>query len=134
MKNMSEIAAADLVKLSNLLVIVSTWGDGEPPDAAAAFYKEFMAGEMALSGLRFSVCALGDTSYEKFCQTGKDIDARLEQLGGTRVTARQDCDVDYEDMFTAWLGSSLAALAPTSAPAADVVEISPAAPAAEYGK
>lgn len=134
MKNMSEIAATDLVKLSNLLVIVSTWGDGEPPDAAAAFHKEFMAGEMALTGLCFSVCALGDTSYEKFCQTGKDIDARLEQLGGTRVSARQDCDVDYEDRFTAWLGSSLAALAPTSAPTADVVEISPAAPAAEYGK
>ena len=51
--------------------------------------------------VRFSVCALGDTSYEKFCQTGKDIDARLETLGATRVADRQDCDVDYEDAFAA---------------------------------
>jgi sulfite reductase (NADPH) flavoprotein alpha-component len=134
MKNMSEIAAADLVKVPNLLVIVSTWGDGEPPDSATAFHKEFMAEPISLTGLRFSLCALGDTSYEKFCQTGKDIDARLEQLGGIRVTVRQDCDVDYEDAFTAWLGTSLAALAPTNTPAAIVVEISSAPPALEFGK
>jgi sulfite reductase (NADPH) flavoprotein alpha-component len=113
-KNMSDISPADLKKHSNLLVVVSTWGDGEPPDGATKFYKDFMAFEEKLSGLSFSVCALGDTSYEKFCQTGKDIDAKLEALGAKRIAARQDCDVDYEEAYTAWLGTALSALAPST--------------------
>lgn len=126
-KNMSDISPADLKKHSNLLVVVSTWGDGEPPDGATKFYKEFMAFEEKLSGVSYSVCALGDTSYEKFCQTGKDIDAKLEALGAKRIAARQDCDVDYEDAFTDWLSKSLTALAPTTV---SVVETTAAAPVA----
>jgi sulfite reductase (NADPH) flavoprotein alpha-component len=133
MKNMSEVSPSDLAKAANLLVIVSTWGDGEPPETAISFYKEFMTSELALSGVRFSICALGDTSYEKFCQTGKDLDARFEALGAVRVSARQDCDVDYEDSYTGWLESSLSALAPASA--APVSFVAPAAlPTVEYGK
>jgi sulfite reductase (NADPH) flavoprotein alpha-component len=133
MKNMSEISPADLAKAANLLVIVSTWGDGEPPETAVSFYKDFMAADISLSNVRFSVCALGDTSYEKFCQTGKDIDAKLESLGAKRISARQDCDVDYEEAYVAWSESSLSALAPASA--APVAFIAPAAaPAVEYGK
>lgn len=124
-KNMADISPADLAKYRNLLVVVSTWGDGEPPDTATKFYKEFMASEEKLNDLRFSVCALGDTSYEKFCQTGKDIDAKLEALGAQRLTPRADCDVDYEDAFVAWLNSSLTALAPSA-----VAVVSEAAPAA----
>ncbi len=133
MKNMSEISAADLAKSTNLLVIVSTWGDGDPPESAVSFHKEFMNAEIPLSNVRFSVCALGDTSYEKFCQTGKDIDARLEGLGASRVSARQDCDVDYEESYAAWLESSLSALAPTVAAAASFVAPS-LAPVSEFGK
>lgn len=135
MKNMSDFAPAELAKVSNLLVIVSTWGDGDPPETAISFYKELMASTTSLDGVRFSVCALGDTSYEKFCQTGKDIDAHLEKLGAQRVTDRQDCDVDYEDAFTAWLSHSLSALAPASSSTAAVTQ--PAAPTnttVEYGK
>lgn len=133
MKNMSEIAAADLAKVSNLLVIVSTWGDGEPPETAISFYKEFMASENSLTHVKFSVCALGDTSYEKFCQTGKDLDAKLEQLGATRIANRADCDVDYEDSYTTWLDIALSALAPTTA--APVAFEAPAFVATtEYGK
>ncbi|MES2475384.1 MAG: assimilatory sulfite reductase (NADPH) flavoprotein subunit [Verrucomicrobiota bacterium] len=135
MKNMSDIAPADLAKASNLLVIVSTWGDGDAPETAVSFHKEFMSSELALSGVKFSVCALGDTSYEKFCQIGKEFDARLETLGATRVFARQDCDVDYEDGYAAWLNSSLSALAPASAVAAPTSFVAPSAfPAVEYGK
>ena len=115
MKNMSDISPGDLAKLSNLLVIVSTWGDGEPPETATAFYKEFMTAETSLANLRFSVCALGDTSYEKFCQTGKDVDARLEKLGATRVLDRVDCDLDFEEPYAAWLQGALTALAPATA-------------------
>jgi sulfite reductase (NADPH) flavoprotein alpha-component len=139
MKNMSDISAADLVKLTNLLVIVSTWGDGEPPETATGFYHEFMKGDLALANLRFSVCALGDTSYEKFCQIGKDVDARLEKLGAKRVVDRVDCDLDYEEPFVAWLDQALAALAPlgavqVSATPGGAAYVSSTAAAAEYGK
>ncbi len=134
MKNVSDIKPGDLSKIANLLVIISTWGDGEPPETATAFYKEFMAADLKLGETRFSVCALGDTSYEKFCQTGKDFDARLETLGATRVLPRQDCDVDYEENYAAWLDASLKALAPTFQ--AHPVAFSAPAPVAavEYGK
>ncbi len=134
MKNMSEISPTDLQKVSNLLVIVSTWGDGDAPETAVSFHKEFMSSQLALGGVRYSVCALGDTAYEKFCQIGKDFDAKLESFGASRVSVRQDCDVDYEDSYASWLENALAALAPTSAPA-PVAFVSPASvPAVEYGK
>ncbi len=139
-KNMADIAPADLAKVENLLVIVSTWGDGDPPESATTFYKDFMNGSaVELPRVRFSVCALGDTSYEKFCQTGKDIDARLEKLGAKRVSPRQDCDVEYEEPYSAWLDASLKALSPVSAPASTASVVAapvaaPAAPAVEYGK
>jgi sulfite reductase (NADPH) flavoprotein alpha-component len=134
MKNMSDISPADLTRATNLLVIVSTWGDGDAPETAVSFHKEFMTADLALSGVKYSVCALGDTAYEKYCQIGKDFDARLEALGGIRVAPRQDCDVDFEDGYSSWLTSALAALAPASA--APVVSfVSPVAPpSVEYGK
>ena len=135
MKNMSDISPADLAKVSNLLVIVSTWGDGDAPETAVAFHKEFMASNLDLSKTRFSVCALGDTSYEQFCKIGKDFDARLEQFGGTRIADRVDCDLDYEEPFAGWLTASLAALAPaTAAPVASTSFFAAAAPTVEFGK
>jgi sulfite reductase (NADPH) flavoprotein alpha-component len=134
MRNMSDLAPAALAKVSNLLVIVSTWGDGEPPETATGFYKEFMASDTALGGVSYSVCALGDTSYEKFCQTGRDVDAKLEKLGAKRVADRQDCDVDYEEAFSGWLDRALSSFAP-SASAVVAVQAAPAsASAIEYGK
>lgn len=134
-KNMSEISAADLAKVSDLLVVVSTWGDGEPPESATTFYKELMAAELDLKNTRFTVCALGDTSYDKFCQTGKDVDARLETLGAKRVSPRQDCDVDYEENYSAWLDAALKAFAPqTAAPVAFVGAPAAVASTVEYGK
>jgi sulfite reductase (NADPH) flavoprotein alpha-component len=133
MKNMAGFSPSELAKTQNLLVIVSTWGDGEPPDAALSFYNDFMATDIALAGLRFSVCALGDSSYEKFCQTGRDFDARLETLGASRAADRQDCDVDYEEHYVEWLERSLTALAPLHAATGSAAGIS--APATvEYGK
>jgi sulfite reductase (NADPH) flavoprotein alpha-component len=133
MKNMAETSPADLEKVQNLLVVVSTWGDGEPPETAISFYKDFMATEKSLKNLKFSVCALGDTSYEKFCQTGKDIDTKLETLGGVRVSARQDCDVDYEESYTVWLENSLTALAPADMVQTDTY-VAPEVSAVEFGK
>ena len=132
MRNMADISAADLTKTRDLLVIVSTWGDGEPPETAAAFHKQLMTWEIPLSGVKFSVCGLGDTSYEKFCQTGKEIDERLAALGGERIAPRQDCDVDFEESFAAWLEKSLSTLTPGAS--AVVAAVPAAASAVEYGK
>jgi len=135
MKNMADISTADLAKVSNLLVIVSTWGDGDPPETATTFFKEFITSQTALTDTRYSVCALGDTSYEKFCQTGKDIDAHLETLGAQRVLARQDCDIDYEEGYVSWLTGSLSALAPAAAAPVEAASyVAPAVASTEYGK
>jgi sulfite reductase (NADPH) flavoprotein alpha-component len=108
LSSMRDFKPNSLKKVSNLLIIASTHGEGEPPDNAIAFY-EFLHSKRApqLEGLRFSVLALGDTSYELFCQTGKDFDRRLEELGGTRISPRVDCDVDYDEPAAEWMESVL---------------------------
>jgi len=133
MKNMADIKPADLAKEENLLVIVSTWGDGEAPETAVSFHKAFMEEDVKLDGVKFSVCGLGDTSYEKFCEIGKQFDARLEKLGGKRIADRADCDVDYEDSYVAWFASSMKALAP-AAPVVSAVAPAAVAFGVEYGK
>lgn len=77
---------------------MSTHGEGDPPDQAIQFY-EFLHSKRApkLEHLQYSVLALGDSSYEFFCKTGKDFDERFAQLGATRIVPRIDCDVDYDD-------------------------------------
>lgn len=109
-----DMAQTDALKLAaerNVLLITSTYGDGEPPDNAKALHTALRTdGAPSLANLRFSVCSLGDTSYALFCQCGKDFDAVLEKLGATRVTPRTDCGLDYEESFTKWLDAALAAL------------------------
>jgi sulfite reductase (NADPH) flavoprotein alpha-component len=133
--NMADIKVNKLKDVENLLVIVSTWGEGDPPETAVDFYEAFMADQAPkLENTRFSVLGLGDTSYEEFCKMGKDFDARLEALGAKRIHARQDCDVDYDDDFTAWHVSALKALevlaTPDTPTAAAAVAAAPAPSAA----
>lgn len=108
---MSDFKPNNLKKLQNLLIIASTHGEGDPPDNAISFH-EFLYSKRApkLEDLHFSVLALGDSSYEFFCQTGKDFDARLEELGGTRLYPRFDCDVDFDEPAAEWLEGVLASL------------------------
>jgi len=103
MKNLADLKPADLAGFEQMAVIISTWGDGEAPEAAEGFYNAFLKEAPDLKGTRFSVCALGDTSYEKYCEIGKVFDSRLETLGSERMTVREDCDVDFDDSFAAWL-------------------------------
>ncbi|OLO36996.1 sulfite reductase [NADPH] flavoprotein, alpha-component [Alkalihalophilus pseudofirmus] len=102
--SMSEFKPNQLKKIENLLIVVSTHGEGEPPDNALSFH-EFLHGRRApkLDDLRFSVLSLGDSSYEFFCQTGKEFDEKLEELGGTRVYPRVDCDLDFDEPAAEWL-------------------------------
>jgi sulfite reductase (NADPH) flavoprotein alpha-component len=113
---MLDMADADLATLNNagtIIAIVSTWGDGEPPQRAAPFYRALMSdGAPRLDGLRFAVLALGDSSYAQFCETGKVVDARFEALGAMRAAERIELDLDYEAGAKTWLNATLELLAP----------------------
>ncbi|MCS7090627.1 MAG: sulfite reductase subunit alpha [Verrucomicrobiota bacterium] len=110
-----ELGAYDIARLAqekNLLIVTSTYGDGEPPDNARAFWQNLVNNPtLRLAGLRYSVCALGDRNYTHFCKFGRDLDAFLEQLGAQRIHARQDCDTDFEEPFRQWLMGAFQALA-----------------------
>ena len=109
--SMHEFKTNSLKKIENLLLIVSTHGEGDPPDNALPFY-EFINGKRApkLDHLNYSVLSLGDSSYEFFCHTGKQFDERLAELGGKRLTQRIDCDLDYDEPFEEWAGNVLTEL------------------------
>ncbi|MEH6972029.1 MULTISPECIES: assimilatory sulfite reductase (NADPH) flavoprotein subunit [Bacillus] len=129
--SMSDFKANQLKKIKNLLIVVSTHGEGEPPDNALSFH-EFLHGRRApkLDDLRFSVLALGDTSYEFFCKTGKDFDQRLEELGGKRLYPRVDCDVDFDEPASAWLEGVLGGLSEAGGQSGSPVQSQAAAPQA----
>lgn len=136
--DMEEYPQKSLGKEENLLVLVSTWGDGDPPDRAEPFHS-FLLSDQApkMEKTRFSVLALGDTSYEQFCQTGKEVDKRLEELGAQRVFPRKDCDVDFEEAYNAWAQGVFSAFeetVQTSAAPTATVPAAPVAPAVEYGR
>jgi sulfite reductase (NADPH) flavoprotein alpha-component len=105
--NMSKYNIDRLSEEKLLLIVVSTHGEGEPPPAAAGFYRKLMSRSINLSHLEYAVCALGDSSYEFFCQTGKDIDKRLEELGALRLYQRMDCDVNFEETAGNWISAVL---------------------------
>lgn len=109
--SMADCGKKQLKALERVLVVVSTQGDGDPPDPALEFH-ELMMGRKApkLDGVRFAVLGLGDASYEHFCQTGKEFDARLAELGGERLHDRTDCDVDFEETAEAWIDEVLETL------------------------
>lgn len=103
---LGKFKATNLKKITNLLLIVSTHGEGDPPDQAIQFY-EFLHSKRApkLEHLHYSVLALGDSSYEFFCKTGKDFDEQFAKLGATRIVPRTDCDVDYDDAAAQWFSA-----------------------------
>jgi sulfite reductase (NADPH) flavoprotein alpha-component len=115
--DMAETTPAEVAKVPHLLVIASTWGEGDPPERAADFYRALMAEDAPrFEGVRFSVLALGDSSYVNFCEIGRRIDARLAELGGLRIAARIDCDLDYETPATHWTKGTLDELARIAEP------------------
>ena len=105
---MDEIKQKEFKKVEDLFVITATHGEGDPPDNALTFH-EFIHSRKApkLENVRFSVLALGDESYEYFCQTGKDFDAKLLELGAERLTDRQDCDLDFDDLAEKWMNKNI---------------------------
>ncbi|MEK4081061.1 assimilatory sulfite reductase (NADPH) flavoprotein subunit [Solibacillus sp. FSL K6-1126] len=109
---MSDFKTNNLKKQKNIFVITSTHGEGDPPDNAISFHS-FLYGKRApkLEDVSFSVLSLGDSSYEFFCKTGLDFDEQLEKLGGKRIVPRVDCDLDYDDQVSQWIGQVVEAMA-----------------------
>lgn len=102
-KSLDQYRLADLSKESCLLVVISTQGDGEPPEAAKKFYDHIQQNQISLSHLKYGVLALGDSAYPLFCKTGEDVDKRLNQLGAQRIIPIKKCDVDFENDANAWI-------------------------------
>ena len=139
LKNIADYKAKSLKNETHLLIVASTNGEGEPPDDAIEFH-EYLLGKKApkLPNLNYSVLSLGDSSYEFFCQTGKDFDERLLELGAKQVAPRVDCDVDYDTECDEWtlrivealkeeLNQAESALAP-------VIELATAGAESQYSK
>lgn len=125
LKDMAEATPADAASAKNLVVLASTWGEGDPPQRAEAFWRALMADSAPrMEGVRFGVLALGDTAYANFCEVGRRMDARLAELGGVRVLDRVDCDLDFEAPAAAWSGKAIGAFAPEE-PARPGAEIIP---------
>jgi sulfite reductase (NADPH) flavoprotein alpha-component len=101
----------DLLEETTVLLSISTWGEGEPPDDGVVFFDYVKSLEpSSLQKLRFAIFALGDTSYDNFCQCGRDLDHMLEERGATRLLERIDNDIDFEEALDQWRGAIVAAL------------------------
>ena len=113
--NVHDMDGFDFNSLSSkkrVIIVCSTWGEGEQPDNAEELWKFANSdGATRLESTHFAVCALGDTSYELFCESGKEWDGLFEKLGATRIVERVDCDVDYDAPASEWTFKALPALA-----------------------
>ena len=125
---LDDIEVDDLTKMDYVFVVTSTYGEGEMPDNAELFWESFKATTAPrLEHMQFAVLALGDTAYDEFCEAGKQLDLRFEQLGAKRLVPRADCDVDFEEPAENWTNEVLAELAKQKPSGADEVVASAAA-------
>jgi sulfite reductase (NADPH) flavoprotein alpha-component len=136
---MESYSTIDLTREKRLIIITSTYGDGEMPDNAQTFWEYLKNGTARrLEHLEFSVLALGDRNYTQFCQAGKAFDERLEALGAKRIHPRIDCDVDYEAPSTEWFNGlikSLESAAPSAESNANIIAAAPVVESApSFGK
>lgn len=107
--DLAKLDHASLSQIEHLIIMTSTYGDGEAPDNAQAFYDYLHSEEApSMEHLKYSILSLGDSSYPDFCQCGIDFDKRLEVLGATALIPRLDMDVDFDDDYASWSNDILA--------------------------
>jgi len=104
-QSLEQYKVNDLAKEEYFLAIISTHGDGEPPAAAKKFYDHVHQNGFTLDKLKYSVLALGDTSYPLFCKAGEDVDEQLNKLGGNRIAPLQKCDLDFDEAAEEWFSN-----------------------------
>lgn len=107
---MNAVDMAQLAEMKRLIIVTSTYGDGDVPMSGEMFWEALSADDAPrLDGLSYGVLAIGDSSYITFCEAGRAIDTRLAELGATRIIERVDCDVDYEDDANDWIARAIPA-------------------------
>ena len=102
---------AQFASNKRVLIITSTWGEGEMPDNADTLWNQTLATKPSLSGIHYSVCAIGDTSYDEFCKAGTDWDDKFSELGASSIQEIQLCDVDFEPAWEVWVTAVLPRIA-----------------------
>ncbi|MFZ2277781.1 MAG: flavodoxin domain-containing protein [Prosthecobacter sp.] len=115
---LDSLQPADLVKEQNVLLITSTWGEGDMPDNAVSFWDSLNQNGSSpkLDGVQYSILALGDKNYgDTFCLAGKKLDTRLAELGAKRIVDRVDCDVEFDDLAKKWSANAFTVLSGDSA-------------------
>jgi sulfite reductase (NADPH) flavoprotein alpha-component len=109
--SLADYKPANIKRETLISLVVSTHGEGDPPDDAELFHEFLLSGKAPqLKQLKYSLLALGDSSYINFCQTGRDLDARLSELGAARFVPTLECDLDYDEAVAAWADDVLQAL------------------------
>lgn len=128
-RSLAGYSVSGLAEESHVIIITSTYGEGDPPDDAVALHEQLIADDAPdLRHLNYGVLGLGDSAYIYFCQTSIDLDERLAALGAQRMLDRGACDVDYEEVSDNWIMSAVSSLqnrleptyVQTTAPAAQI--------------
>lgn len=102
-KNLKDVKVADLTTMEHAVVVISTWGEGDPPGTCIKFCNELFADNSTdLSKLNYTVFAMGDKSYQIFCGCGKQVDESFARLGAKAFMPRHDSDLDYDAGFEPW--------------------------------
>ena len=133
---LDSLQPADLIKEKNVLLITSTWGEGDMPDNAVSFWDSINQNGSSpkLEGVQYSVLALGDKNYgDTYCLAGRKLDLRLAELGAKRIVDRVDCDVEFDDLAKAWSANAFMALSSGAAPAMVTAAPAPVAEPEETG-
>lgn len=134
-KGMDEVEISQLAGMEYLLIITSTYGEGAMPDNAEMLWEAATSTDAPrMENVKYSVLALGDTSYDLFCQAGIDWDKRLQELGASRLFDRVDCDVDFEAPAEKWISEVIPLMAEGAATVSVLDNEAPAAAKSAYNR